>query len=306
MVKTMSDPVTNVEIEDVLSSIRRLVSSDERPKPAAPGPAPAATPAEPERLVLTPSLRIDNAAPDLSDDAAGAEADLHRDAPIHSEASPAEANVSLPANIALQKDAGEDGALNVPEEAASPAEMFAMNDPATPEPPRDAKAELKARVAELEEVVSRQGDQWEPDGASADDNSGSPVAPLPWEDYVPGPDENAPEDAADPAAPDAFRDLADKQDSMPDDTGPDETDDSPDNPSAERKSGADAPEEDHGGSRDFLAANDEFLDEDALRDLVADIVRQELQGALGERITRNVRKLVRREIHRALASQELH
>ena len=48
-----------------------------------------------------------------------------------------------------------------------------------------------------------------------------------------------------------------------------------------------------------------LLDEDALRDIVSEIVRQELQGALGERITRNVRKLVRREIHRALASQQL-
>ena len=47
------------------------------------------------------------------------------------------------------------------------------------------------------------------------------------------------------------------------------------------------------------------LDEDALRDMVGEIVRQELQGALGERITRNVRKLVRREIHRALMSQGL-
>ena len=45
------------------------------------------------------------------------------------------------------------------------------------------------------------------------------------------------------------------------------------------------------------------VDEDMLRDMVADIVRQELQGALGERITRNVRKLVRQEIHRVLSSQ---
>lgn len=49
----------------------------------------------------------------------------------------------------------------------------------------------------------------------------------------------------------------------------------------------------------------QLLDEEALRDLVSDIVRAELQGALGERITRNVRKLVRREIHRALTAQEL-
>ncbi|SIT10581.1 hypothetical protein SAMN05421759_11639 [Roseivivax lentus] len=45
------------------------------------------------------------------------------------------------------------------------------------------------------------------------------------------------------------------------------------------------------------------LDEEALRALVVGIVRSELQGALGERITRNVRKLVRREIQRALMSQ---
>jgi hypothetical protein len=45
------------------------------------------------------------------------------------------------------------------------------------------------------------------------------------------------------------------------------------------------------------------LDEEALRDLVAEIVREELMGTLGERITRNVRKLVRREINRALTSR---
>lgn len=51
-------------------------------------------------------------------------------------------------------------------------------------------------------------------------------------------------------------------------------------------------------------SEDAVMDEDALRDLVADIVRQELQGTLGERITRNVRKLVRREIHRAMMGQD--
>ena len=56
---------------------------------------------------------------------------------------------------------------------------------------------------------------------------------------------------------------------------------------------------------DPAPSEETLLDEDALRDIVSEIVRQELQGALGERITRNVRKLVRREIHRALASQQL-
>ncbi|GGE33262.1 hypothetical protein GCM10011360_21380 [Primorskyibacter flagellatus] len=57
--------------------------------------------------------------------------------------------------------------------------------------------------------------------------------------------------------------------------------------------------------RQTLTEEPALLDEEMLRDLVAEIVREELQGALGERITRNVRKLVRREIQRALTSQEI-
>ncbi len=46
------------------------------------------------------------------------------------------------------------------------------------------------------------------------------------------------------------------------------------------------------------------FDEQVLRELVRDIIREELAGTLGERITRNVRKLVRAEIARALAVRE--
>jgi hypothetical protein len=48
-----------------------------------------------------------------------------------------------------------------------------------------------------------------------------------------------------------------------------------------------------------------LLDEETLRRIVAEAVREELQGVLGERITRNVRKLVRREIRLVLAADEL-
>lgn len=40
-------------------------------------------------------------------------------------------------------------------------------------------------------------------------------------------------------------------------------------------------------------------DDAALRALIAEIVREELRGELGARITRNVRKLVRAELARA-------
>lgn len=39
-----------------------------------------------------------------------------------------------------------------------------------------------------------------------------------------------------------------------------------------------------------------ILDEDSLRGMINAIVREELQGELGERIGRNLRKLIRREI----------
>ena len=54
-----------------------------------------------------------------------------------------------------------------------------------------------------------------------------------------------------------------------------------------------------------LLGDDLTFDEQVLRDLVRDLIREELQGALGERITRNVRKLVRTEIARVIASQDL-
>lgn len=51
-------------------------------------------------------------------------------------------------------------------------------------------------------------------------------------------------------------------------------------------------------------SEDAIFDEAALRGFVSEIIREELQGALGERITRNLRKLVHREVQRALAARD--
>jgi len=61
-------------------------------------------------------------------------------------------------------------------------------------------------------------------------------------------------------------------------------------------------ENEHGAQND--QATDQFVDEETLREIVSEMVRDELQGDLGDRITRNVRKLVRREIHHALATRD--
>jgi len=91
-----------------------------------------------------------------------------------------------------------------------------------------------------------------------------------------------------------------------------ETDDRHDTDSARRSPNAEPSETiDYHPSDDdpldgvsLLDEDETVIDEEILRDMVSEMVRQELQGELGDRITRNVRKLVRREIQRALASRE--
>ena len=53
------------------------------------------------------------------------------------------------------------------------------------------------------------------------------------------------------------------------------------------------------------AALDALADEDALRLLVGRLMREELQGKLGERMTRNIRKLVQREVKRVMETRSL-
>ncbi|QBX99390.1 hypothetical protein E2K80_00485 [Rhodophyticola sp. CCM32] len=55
----------------------------------------------------------------------------------------------------------------------------------------------------------------------------------------------------------------------------------------------------------FPDTGEAVIDEDLLREIVGEVVREELKGMLGQRITRNVRKMVRREIRQALAAEGL-
>lgn len=137
---------------------------------------------------------------------------------------------------------------------------------------QDDMRPLGEKIAALEEVIAQTDDQWEPDDPGSDDYAGTNVETLEWEDA----EASAEAESTDPAPEFVHRDF-----------GEHETD---------AKALEDTAE---------TSGEETMLDEQALRELVAEIVREELQGVLGERITRNVRKLVRREIHRALAVQEL-
>ncbi|MDU8944942.1 hypothetical protein [Ovoidimarina sediminis] len=167
---------------------------------------------------------------------------------------------------------------------------------------------LEQRIAELEKAVSDDG-SWEPDGSEEIDTETPRRFPF---GYRPPEDEiedatiltDEPKDA--PAAPEAPIIEA----------APDPASatlrfrtDRPDEPARpEPAVEAVAPTQDT--STDETAAPDlveeSIIDEEMLRDIVAEIVRQELQGELGERITRNVRKLVRREIHRAIMTRDFN
>ncbi|MEP2919974.1 hypothetical protein [Sulfitobacter sp.] len=377
----MSKAVTNEEVEDVLSSIRRLVSEDKRPlaglrtasakqdtapkvegsdeivfkdlKAAAPkGDAPAEAS---DRLVLTSALRVQDTpteAPENTEDSApldlgavarqtwmedesdlpdGPEAEAD-EAPLMLFPQAAEADcarddeesAAMDAVNALVQDTLENEAaqgaesdysdesywndedladspagfdieaqerMRAEEEASIPEDNAPETDEddtqveaATPTfvPARELYGDtgnisvlpLTAKIAALEAAVSGTQQEWEPDGSEEEDLVPADAVAMAWEDDVDLDALGAPvlDDV------EAVEDIADT---------PPETEEQSTAPSA------------------AFGAEDQLLDEEALRDLVSEIVRAELQGALGERITRNVRKLVRREIHRALTAQEL-
>jgi hypothetical protein len=183
-----------------------------------------------------------------------------------------------------------------PDEAASDPEVRDDDEKGTAETdsiePRiyfrrtSTRKELAAKITALEETIARTPDQWEPDGESVDDYSGTSVETLAWEDHV------ELDGSGNPVT--QTSEQSEEKDDFPQAIDPDD-----------EVLDLSADLRDDTEQQDYDAApEDAILDEEALRELVSDIVRQELQGVLGERITRNVRKLVRREIQRALTAQD--
>ena len=166
-------------------------------------------------------------------------------------------------------------------------------------------AALSKKIEALETAIGKIPDAWEPDEAGTDEYSGTQSPSMAWEEEVELDATGSPlgsndaaklKDAAqlesepeiEPLSESAGHDAQDARHQI------DNKDDTLQDAVTSSVSGALS-----------LGGDEQLIDEETLRDLVSDIVREELQGALGERITRNVRKLVRREIHRALTAQEL-
>lgn len=281
--------MSSVEIEDVLSSIRRLVSEDLRPQSRA-GGLPAKTS---DRLILTPALRV------VSD-------------PV------------VPESVAKPASVSQDGSV-----LAALLEQIADGTPRLteaedlPDPAEDAHV---GASPSLEDVVAAVGARVSPEGweAEAEDlvedmaNAGWPQAGWASPEVVEVDLDQVEEaEVLQVVAPDqsrldeAWRDGAwpggPLEADLDDVTGPEDSTladlaEAAAVAEIQRASGADAPNT----TTRMFDDEDQVLDEEALGDLVRDIIREELQGALGERITRNVRKLVRAEINRVLSSRELN
>ena len=302
----MSNPLSSMDVEDVLASIRRIVE-DGGPARAPRQPDPLQTT---ERLVLTPALRVhDDAAPadpnpdptqEIDQKSAFDAMEMDEDEGAFDFAAVIEATKA--ADDALPPDAA---ALSEPDETID----------STPQPllltPRMSfadRASLEATIAELEAAVTAQPDEWEPDGSETRptltwDSAGfvhKPLAPA----TPPAPDTGTATFRHQPAVPAAAPAVEPE----------------PEAPAAIAPAPVPAPQTSDAEADDLaetatdLLAEDEALsaylgatpaiDEDRLRDIVKEVLRAELQGELGERITRNVRKLVRSELHRALSSQD--
>jgi len=273
----MSDAMSAVEIEDVLSSIRRLVSEDLRPAASRlPGPE--------SRLILTAALRVVSEVPLDEDWAEDEDWTEEPSAPQLSprgwslpEAEPEPSELDEPRAVVLQ-----------PFSARRPhAEAFAQG--GAPLPPHRFTLTQAARV------VSDESKRDSPEERQPWDQPVDEIVPLSFEAET-----GLPRDAAEPDASEQHEVWADQAAAAA---------------IADIESGSGF--EDLLGVRSetdpaFMEDDEDAaqpdqqatFDEDLLRDLVRDILREELAGSLGEKITRNVRKLVRAEIAQALATRE--
>lgn len=220
----MSDRLTNLEIEDVLSSIRRLVSQEARPAGAEDAPVP--------RLVLTSELRVQpGRAPDL----------LTLADPIAPDTLPETARPNAP----LHNRAAEIEQL-LPEQDFESETGDSFPTSSVIDWPRQTVADDVLEAPFIDTDDDPDGDEALEDAAFEDEVFAQQTAATDVEDIL---DPVSDEDAFDePAA--------------------------------------------------------QMLDEATLREIVREVLREELQGPMGNRVTRNLRRLIRSEIARAFAQDQ--
>ncbi len=318
----MSDTMTNTDFNDVLSSIRRLVSKDDEKKTTVSGN-------KPDRFILTPAHRVQGEVSPI----------LGVIAPAEPQEKPEETDVAI-----SDSDEGNDTdeIVNKAEylimEAAWKAELSRVSERRKEQALKDGtkeasdqgagvEATLETRIAELEEAVSHVPGEWDPDGTepevarpprrhifevvenenfqpttNAPDQAPLKPAATPLKEVAktvvapPVVDtEVAPEKVQDPEPTPMFSHAAVKPRtpyllSEPVIGGAQTT--VADKAAEPRQSSTRSPAQ-------VVDEDDVFLDVEALRKMINEIVRDELRGKMGEDITRSLRRMVRQEIGRA-------
>lgn len=293
----MTEAMSRREIEDVLTSVRRLVSQDAKIANALPDDALAVSMQTSEKLVLTSALRVDApvAEPEPEEQLApapprGGVAPCDEGWITRADSGPLDELTSLFADVS----------------GGEPPEVVA-------EPPAEAAAHasLLARIQSIGVAASTaQSEHPAPQTHSAQSDDAPPLgafrrARMPhatasegseerWRDGFAEANPQVPPHRAPPAATELAQSVEDA------------TLEATLSRIEALLAGNPLPTPEPAQPEERAETeNDTVIDETMLHQLVAHIVRQELQGELGEKITRNIRKLVRAEVARELALRKL-
>lgn len=256
----MAEPVVTKDLEDVVSSVRRLVAPEASPRPMS-------RDLNGERLILTPALRV------VTDDAPQpAKAVVETDVDVAS--APAEHGVPAPDELAF---------VVAPQE--TPGEPVPQSEHHMHEGGGEWDDVFWSEAGKSSEAVSAVDAAIEPATAQVRDQAGQ-LEITDGPEWAAAVEEASSESPADsvvqfPQFAEARASLMGRNDSFADGMEP------------------------LSGLTDADGNPVTVIDEAALHDIVRSLIREELQGVLGEKITQNVRKLVRAEINRALTARSL-
>ena len=296
----MTDAMSRREIEDVLSSIRRLVSHDvaqtapfvSARQPGPSGPSGPSGSISGEKLLLTSALRVDGpgAAPQGDDaDPAGPLGAGSVKTPFVQDNDPSVGSDSPEGSPAASETQSAGRAQqDAPDHDDSVKPQLADSEPRFgPHVPS-----LLARISGAGQRPEAEPDLSRPLAALGRFGSGTQVVPPRPEDIGTPVAETAPKD---PQATEVNAPFA------PPAQGAADSKLEATLARLEELLAARVRDDTQSGvpHADADRAED-LIDEGVLYQLVAHIVRQELQGELGEKITRNIRKLVRAEVAREL------
>lgn len=300
----MAGPLSTEEIEDVVTSVRRLVSNEQSSRRASRDLAG-------ERLLLTPALRVVSETSPLAPLILEAQDEKPAEDPAPAMTSATEVVLDVAGTAELIEAEWEDEAIWTSADPVPLGEVALAAD--------EAEVLLPTAVEDMGQASEGPDPVALAEDVEPDPFAEEPVAFVPLRRRADAQTARPLADAAPEPAPEAELTLPDTDDAAPIVEQAEETpvaDMVLDAAAASDPVPGEAPQTlfaepaalSHRMPTEIVDADGTPLavvDEAALQEIVRQMIREELQGDLGERITRNVRKLVRAEINRALIARDL-